>query len=108
VITVVAKAELKDPHFVYELTIDKDSYLELQKNQSIHTSFNDFAKRLATLLDYCVLQLHNQNELKSRFSCVFNEGKDDPDSQTMYICEQNEFRHLIHLQLDFKRMSPQD
>ena len=32
-----------------------DSYLEMQKLQSIHTSFEEFPKRLATLLDYSIL-----------------------------------------------------
>ena len=52
---------LSDPHFLYELTLNADNYLNLQKKQSITTCFSDFAKRLSTLLDYCILQLHTSS-----------------------------------------------
>ena len=51
----IVVTEAHDPHFVFELILNKESYLDLQKTQSINTSFTEFAKRLATLLDYCLL-----------------------------------------------------
>ena len=86
---------------MYSLTIDQTAYLELQKQQTIHTPFAEFPKRLSTLLDYCLLQLHCSCEVKSRFICVFNESENDPAKYRLYICEQNEFKHLVHLTLDF-------
>jgi hypothetical protein len=102
---MIARSEDKDPHYIYSVEFDKHSYVELQKAQSIHTPFQDFGKRLATLLDYCILQLHGSSELKSRFTCVFNESENSSDQQTLYICEQNEFKHLVHLQLSFNRIT---
>ena len=69
-----------DPHFLYELVLNQDSYLDLQKKQSIHTAFGDFGKRLSTLLDYCILQLHTSSEVKSRFTCILNENENDPET----------------------------
>jgi len=69
-----------DPHFLFEATLDKESYLDLQRKQSIHTCYSEFAKRMATLLDYCVLQLHSSADLKSRFTCILNEGDGDPNA----------------------------
>lgn len=74
VVQMVAPTLDKDPHFIYEMSLDNQSYVELQKAQSIQTPFQEFGKRLATLLDYCILQLHSSSELKSRFTCVFNEA----------------------------------
>jgi len=70
----------RDPHFLFEATLDMDSYLDLQKKQSIHISFSEFPKRMATLLDYCILQLHGAADLKSRFTCIVNEGDNDDDT----------------------------
>ena len=39
---------------------------------------------------------------------MFNEAQNTTDQQTLYICEQNEFRHLVHLQLNFTRMKDEN
>lgn len=91
---------------IYQTFIDKESYDDMCAKQSILIPFADFAERLATFLDYSVL---HQNpayaHLASKFLCVVNESDDSEDLWTLYICERNEFRNLVHLQMNLQRMT---
>ena len=60
---------------------------------------------MSTLFDYCLLQMHCSCSTESRFTCVFNEHESDADKCQLFFCEQNEFKNLVHLTLDFQRAS---
>ena len=83
---------------IYQTFIDKESYDDMCAKQSILIPFAEFAERLTTFLDYSVL---HQNaayaHLASKFLCIVNESEDSEDLWTLYICERNEFRNLVHL-----------
>ena len=51
----VVLQDASDAHFMFSTEISKDEYFEMQRQQSIYTSYEEFPKRLATLLDYCIL-----------------------------------------------------
>ena len=46
--------------------------------------------------------------MKSRFTCILNENETDSSKLRLHICEQNEFRHLVHLTLDFDQLSDEE
>lgn len=52
--------------------------------------------------------MHGSAEMKSRFTCILNENEDDSSKLRLHICEQNEFRHLIHLTLDFDQLDEEN
>lgn len=52
--------------------------------------------------------MHNSPDLKSRFTCILNENETDPSKLHLHICEQNEFRHLVHLSLDFQQLTAEE
>jgi hypothetical protein len=91
--------------FMYSSTVDAEAFCRIQKEQSIRICSNDFPKRLSTLLDYCLLQMHCNCSQESRFCCVFNEHETDASQYKLYITEQNEFKSLVHLILDFDQVS---
>ena len=41
--------------FYYTVTVDQAAYLQIQKEQSVKVCHNDFAKRIASLFDFCLL-----------------------------------------------------
>ena len=101
----VGSTDPDEAELQYSCLIDKDAYLRIQKEQGIQICSNDFSKRLATLFDYCLLQMHCSCSQDSRFTFVFNEHESDSSRFKLYICEQNEFKHLVHLWLDFTQVS---
>lgn len=42
-------------NFFYSVTIDQPTYSRIQREQSIKVAHSDFALRVATLLDYCLV-----------------------------------------------------
>lgn len=80
-------SSVNDPHFLYEVVLDPVSYKQLQKKQTIHINFEQFCERVATMLDYCLLHLHECCDIKSRFCSILNEDKNNSDKQMLHICE---------------------
>ena len=102
---IVGGTFIEEHDFLYVCDIDNQTFTKIQKEQSIKICQNDFAKRVATLLDYCLLQMHCSCQQESRFTCVFNEHESEPNKYLFHICEQNEFRNLVHVTLPFVRAS---
>lgn len=91
---------------IYHTLIDKETYDDMCGKQSILIPFAEFAERLATFLDYSILhQSPAYTHLSSKFLCIVNESEESEDLWTLYICERNEFRNLVHLQMNLQRMS---
>ena len=49
--------------------------------------------------------MHPSCSQESRFYCIFNEHETDASKYKLYICEQNEFKSLVHLILDFDQVT---
>lgn len=99
------KIIVQDAHNLFECQLTKQSYEELCQAQSIFISYGEFAERLAQYLDKCLM--HQSSVAFSgdaKFTLVINESESSEDVQTLYICEKNDFRCLVVLQLELTRM----
>lgn len=86
------KLDVFDPachNFFFTVTLDQDAYLKIQKEQSIKVSFADFSKRLAVLLDFCILHMYCDCVMETKYTCVFNEDETDSNSYKLFITEQD-------------------
>ena len=104
-IVVLASAEhennIDSSACIYYTLIDKETYDDMCGKQSILIPFAEFAERLATFLDNSILhQSSAYAHLSSKFLCIVNESEASEDLWTLYICERNEFRNLVHLQMN--------
>ena len=92
---------------IYHTLIDKETYDDMCGKQSILIPFSEFAERLTSFLDFSILHQSSQYaHLSSKFLCIVNESENSEDLWTLYICERNEFRNLVHLQMNLDRMKP--
>eukprot|EP00347_Sterkiella_histriomuscorum_P018655 403344684 len=120
----------QNPQFLYFTTIEMSNFLEMQRIQNLHIEFNQFPEKLVELFNFCILNKQNQpvnadnssrhsrqsidEDVQNRFFCLMTTQSQQDDSQDVDqlaivdIFENNQFRNLLHLKLNFQRASHEE